>query len=69
MRIHFQIAITTEGDVRDGMFGEERQHVIEERYARANLRAAFAVKRELDADARFFGLPFDRCLTDSHGDS
>src|SRR5262245_1660024 len=55
MGIHLQVAFAAELEVDYGMFGEESQHVIEERDAGADGGLALAVNLEAAFDARFFG--------------
>jgi hypothetical protein len=57
MGVHFEVAVASQVQVRGGMLGEERQHVIEERDARLDFALARAVDVESQHDFSFPGCP------------
>ena len=67
MRIDFQISIATEGQIHDGMFRKQREHVVKKRDARFDGRLSPPVNVQLEADAGFFGDTLDSGLPWFHG--
>jgi len=66
VRVHFQIAGAAEFQIHDGVFGEERQHVVKKRDAGSDSRFAAAIEIEVDGDTGFFGIPRDTGLPRFH---
>src|SRR5882724_12900893 len=55
MSVHLQVALATQMQIHDRMFGEERQHVVEKGYARFDQRLPASVNVQLDPDAGLVG--------------
>jgi hypothetical protein len=66
VRVHFQITIATQIQVHGGVFGEEREHVIEKRHAGFDCGFAFAIKVEANGNPGFFGVTFEARLACFH---
>ena len=59
MSIYGKVTFTDQLQIHDGMFGEQRQHVIKERNPRANRRFARPINRNLQVNPGLFGIPPD----------
>ena len=66
MGIDVQIALGLDLEVDQPVTGNLIKHVVEERDAAREFRAAAAVEIQLDADLRFLGVTGDLCLA-CHG--
>ena len=60
MLIDFQITLGIDGEIEQPVFGEQRQHVIEEPDTRADIRHARAVEVQLELNLGFVRLATDR---------
>jgi len=56
MAIHFEVARARDLHVKQSMLCKERQHVIEEMNASANMRLPLAIEAEFYSDIGLFGL-------------
>src|SRR5665213_1306705 len=61
MRVHFQIALAFQLQVNDGVFGEQRKHVIEKWNSGLDGRFALAVEVEVDGNFGFLCVARDFC--------
>src|SRR2546427_12219102 len=55
MSVHFQVALATQMQIHDRMFGEERQHMVEKGDARFDQRLPVSVNVQLDEYAGLVG--------------
>jgi len=69
MGIDFQVAFALEFEVADGVLGEKREHVIQERDARLDTRFASAIDGQFQLDGGFFGDTLEVRAPDRHGTS
>ena len=59
MRVHFQIAVTTQREIHHRVLREKGEHVVEKRNPRLHPGVTLPIQLQLQADARLFRIATD----------